>query len=172
MREVELTTHPPQFAAASGATVIATSSSDAKLQHAKSLGATHLINYTTTPDWAAEVLRLTHGRGVDHVLDVGGAATIEQSLTATRHGGLVSLIGYLGPGAPADLVPAIIFGAKTLRGVFQVRRDMLVRMVELVEEKGLRPPVGKVVEWADAKTGFEALVGKEVVGKIVVRVVG
>ena len=83
------------MAAAAGATVIATSSSDEKLEVARKLGATHLINYNKIPEWGAEVLRVTNGRGVDHVLDIAGASTIEQSLQATRHGGLVSLIGFL-----------------------------------------------------------------------------
>jgi len=100
------------LAVAAGATVIATSSSDEKLRFAKSLGATHTINYRTTPDWATEVQRLTGGKGVDHVVDVGGAGTIEQSLQSVRQGGLVSVVGVLSPTKAADLVPALLFGGK------------------------------------------------------------
>lgn len=71
-----------QLAHASGLTVIATSSSDTKLEIAKKLGATHTINYKTTPDWASETLKLTNGKGVDHVLDVVG--DLENSLRAVR----------------------------------------------------------------------------------------
>ncbi|KAI0370820.1 NAD-P-binding protein [Pilatotrama ljubarskyi] len=79
-----------QLAVASGATVIATSSSDAKLEVAKKLGAAHTINYKKTPDWDQEVLKITNGRGVDYVLEVGGPATWGKSVNAIRYGGLIS----------------------------------------------------------------------------------
>jgi NADPH:quinone reductase-like Zn-dependent oxidoreductase len=98
-----------------GATVIATSSSDTKLEIAKRLGATELINYHTTPEWAEEVLRLTHGRGVDLVVDVGGAGTIEQSIKSVRDGGTVSLVGFLTESTKTDLVTSLLFGGKTCK---------------------------------------------------------
>lgn len=103
-----------QIAAALGATVIATSSSDAKLELAKKLGATHGINYTTTTDWDREVLRLTDGKGVDQVIELGGARTLLNSVNSVRKGGLVSLIGILSApqDVPADIVPALLFGGK------------------------------------------------------------
>lgn len=84
-----------QLAVASGATVIATSSSNAKLEIAKKLGAAHLINYNETPDWDKEVLELTGGRGVDHVLEIGGPGTIVKSVNATRYGGQINVIGFV-----------------------------------------------------------------------------
>ena len=84
-----------QLAVASGATVIATSSSDAKLEKARALGAAHAVNYRTTPEWEREVLRLTHGRGVDRVVEVGGAGTIVKSAVAVRHGGSIDVIGFV-----------------------------------------------------------------------------
>ena len=84
-----------QVAVASGATVIATSSSDDKLQKAKALGATHLINYTKTPHWDKEVLKLTNGEGVNHVIEVGGPSTIEKSLNCVKVAGHVHMIGFL-----------------------------------------------------------------------------
>ena len=84
-----------QLAVASGATVIATSSSDAKLEQARKLGATHVINYKTTPDWDQEVLKLTGGRGVDHIIEVGGPGTIMKSMNAIRYGGSVHVIGFV-----------------------------------------------------------------------------
>ena len=92
--------------------MISTSSSDQKLDIARELGARYTINYKTTPDWEVEVLRLTNGKGVDHVIEVGGASTIEKSLASLRQGGLVSIIGYLTSSKKLDLVPAILFGAK------------------------------------------------------------
>ncbi|MDE0206618.1 MAG: NAD(P)-dependent alcohol dehydrogenase, partial [Candidatus Tectomicrobia bacterium] len=84
-----------QFAGIAGARAIITSSSDAKLERAKELGAAHCINYRTTPDWDKKVLELTDGVGVDHVVEVGGVGTLEKSLQAVRVGGTVSLIGVL-----------------------------------------------------------------------------
>ena len=84
-----------QFAVMSGARVIITSSSDEKLARAKQLGAWATINYKTTSEWGKETLKLTNGVGVDHVVEVGGAGTLEQSFQAVRVGGTVSLIGIL-----------------------------------------------------------------------------
>jgi NADPH:quinone reductase-like Zn-dependent oxidoreductase len=74
-----------------------------------------LINYSTTPDWAAEVLNLTNQRGVDLVVDVAGAGTIQQSIAATKLGGTVALVGFLTSSGLPDLVPLIVFGAKTCK---------------------------------------------------------
>lgn len=85
-----------------------------KLEFARSLGATHGINYATTPDWEQEVLRLTGGKGVDQVIELGGARTLLKSVKSVRKGGLVSLIGILSApqDLPADIVPALLFGGK------------------------------------------------------------
>lgn len=95
--------------------MIVTSSSDAKIDFAKKLGATHGINYETTPDWDQEVLRLTEGKGVDHVIELGGARTLMKSINSVRAGGLVSLIGILSApqDLPAEIVPSLLFGGKT-----------------------------------------------------------
>jgi NADPH:quinone reductase-like Zn-dependent oxidoreductase len=94
--------------------VIATSSSDAKLAFAKQLGATHGINYATHPDWDQEVLRLTNGKGVDQVIELGGARTLMKSVNSVRYGGLISLIGILSApqDLPGEIVPSILFGGK------------------------------------------------------------
>ena len=96
-----------QLAVASGATVIATSSSDAKLEIAKKLGAAHVINYKTTPDWDEEALRLTSGRGVDHVLEIGGPATLMKSLNCVRYGGSVSVVGVAAGVSNISMAPEI-----------------------------------------------------------------
>ena len=159
-----------QFAAAVGATVIATSSSDEKLELAKQLGATHLINYTKTPDWSSRVLELTHGRGVDHVVDVVGATSIEQSLMAVRQGGLISVIGNLSGRQKVDIVEPLFFGAKTMRGVFGASNEVIVALAKLVEKHSIEPYVGSEWEWEKASKAFEMLTQKVGVGKIVVRV--
>lgn len=77
------------------------------------LGARHVINYKKNPNWSEEVLRITGGKGVDHVVDVGGAGTIEESLKSARYGGLVSVVGILSESQQTDLIPLILFGART-----------------------------------------------------------
>jgi NADPH:quinone reductase-like Zn-dependent oxidoreductase len=130
-----------QFARAMGATVIATSSSDEKLARLKTLGADHVINYRTTENWGAAALALTGGRGVDHVVEVGGAGTLPQSLSAVRIGGHISLIGVLaGLQGP---VPTILLMSKQVRliginvGTQRQQRDMIAA----VERLGLRPVI-------------------------------
>src|SRR5690606_8409724 len=84
-----------QFAKLAGARVIATSSNDAKLSRLKALGADEVINYRQTPDWGKVAMEMTDDRGVDHVLDVGGPDTLEQSMLAAGVGGHIALIGVL-----------------------------------------------------------------------------
>ena len=84
------------FAKAAGATVIVTSSSDTKLEYVKSkFGADYTINYKTHPNWSAEVLRITNGDGVNHIIENGGAGTMQQSLESVTAGGMISIIGFL-----------------------------------------------------------------------------
>lgn len=98
--------------------MIAISSSDEKLALARRLGATQTINYSKNPNWDHEVQRLTNGRGVDHVIEVGGAGTIERSFKSLRQGGLVSIIGILTPSEQLDLIPGLLYGAKTGKLLF------------------------------------------------------
>jgi NADPH:quinone reductase-like Zn-dependent oxidoreductase len=98
-----------QFAKLHGARVIVTSSSDEKLARAKTLGADELINYSRIPEWDKEVLRLTSGRGVDIVLETGGAGTLAKSLRTVRPQGQVSLLGVLaGIDEPLNILPVIL----------------------------------------------------------------
>lgn len=74
--------------------------------------ATHTINYTKTPAWEEEVLKLTEGRGVDLVVEIGGSSTMEQSLSSIKRGGVVSMVGFLSESKATNLIPSIIFGGK------------------------------------------------------------
>ncbi|KAL8712467.1 MAG: hypothetical protein Q9220_003315 [cf. Caloplaca sp. 1 TL-2023] len=161
-----------QIASACGATVIATSSSDEKLVIAKSLGATHGINYQTHRNWENEVLRLTEGKGVDHAVEIGGAQSIEQSMKATTQGGLISLVGILSEDRPVSLVGPLLFKAQTMivRAVFSMSRPMEEDLVRIVDEHKLRPAIAKVFEWKDAKEAFEYSLQWSGVGKVVIKV--
>lgn len=135
-----------QFAKLAGASVIATSSSDAKLERLKALGADHVINYTRTPAWGEKVRELTDNRGVDHVIEVGGPATLEQSMIAARIGGHVSLIGILtGVSGQLPLVQALVRQIR-LQGVLVGSRAQQQAMVRAIEANGLRPVVDKHFE--------------------------
>lgn len=106
--------------------MIALSSSPEKLESAKRLGAAHGLD-SNDPEWDVKVRELTGGRGADHVVDVVGAKTIVRSLRATRNGGLVTAVGFLGGSENHDLIPEIILGAKT--GMWPFRCSFLCQIV-------------------------------------------
>ncbi|WP_286978258.1 NAD(P)-dependent alcohol dehydrogenase [Pseudomonas sp.] len=141
-----------QFAKMAGATVIATSSSDEKLKRLSDLGADHVINYRKDPKWGETALKLTGGYGVDHVIDVGGPATLEQSMAAARVGGQISVIGILG-GVTGNLafVPALIKQLR-LQGVLVGSRAQQQAMVRAINANGMHPiidrhfPLSEIVE--------------------------
>ncbi|KAF9697579.1 hypothetical protein EKO04_004234 [Ascochyta lentis] len=160
------------IAAALGATVIATSSSDAKLALAKKLGATHGINYVTHPDWDQEVLRLTDGKGVDQVIELGGAQTLMKSINSVRKGGLVSVIGILGASQDllGEIVPTLLFGGKTVKGCVAFNRDATAEFAQFTEKHGIKPVIAKTFEFGDAIAAFEALQNQTEVGKIIIKI--
>lgn len=128
-----------QFAKMLGATVIATSSSNAKLERVKELGADFVINYREDPAWGESARRLTGGRGVDAVIDIGGPATLEQSLQAVRVGGCVAVIGILG-GLSGEL-PLMPVLAKQVRllGVLVGSRRQQLDLVRAINANKMRP---------------------------------
>jgi NADPH:quinone reductase-like Zn-dependent oxidoreductase len=159
-----------QFAKAAGAVVIATSSSDAKLERAKALGADHGINYRTTPDWAREARTLTGGLGVDHVIEVGGAETFAQSIQAVRLGGHIHVIGVLS-GFTKDVNVAAIFGANAhVTGITVGSREHFEAMVRAIEANGIHPVIDKRYPLADAQAAFGAMKDGEHFGKIVLEI--
>jgi NADPH:quinone reductase-like Zn-dependent oxidoreductase len=106
-----------QFAKAAGARVIATSSSEEKLEKLARLGADAVINYKTVPDWGKKAKGLTDGRGVDHVIEVGGPGTLMQSITACRTGGHIALIGVLTGFAGEVSIPALFSNQIRISGI-------------------------------------------------------
>ena len=159
-----------QFAKAAGASVIITSSSDEKLERARALGADHLVNYRSTPDWAREVRRITGNRGADHVIEVGGAGTFEQSLRAIRLGGKIAVIGILG-GFVKDLNIAAIFGANAfIHGVTVGSREHFESMTRAIEANGLRPVIDRRFSLDEARDAFETMKAGAHFGKIALTV--
>lgn len=162
-----------KLAAAAGATVIATSSSDEKLKVAKKLGAKHLINYRKTPEWSAGVLDYTNGAGVDIVVDVVGAESIEQSAKSTRKGGAIMLLGLLSedPSKKVDVVLDIFYGAKTMQGVMGAgNKDVADETSAFMEKHQLHPQIVEVFEFEEADKALEAMKKLSAPGKIVVKV--
>lgn len=132
-----------QFAKMAGATVIATSSSDAKLEKLRNVGADHVINYKSTPNWGETALGLTNGSGVDHIIEVGGPATLEQSMIAAKVGGHIALIGILtGLGGDLSIVTALIKQLR-LQGVLVGNRSQQQETVRAIDANGMRPVIDK-----------------------------
>jgi NADPH:quinone reductase-like Zn-dependent oxidoreductase len=159
-----------QFAKAMGASVIATSSSDEKLARLKAMGADQLINYKETPVWGAKALELTGGVGVDHVVEIGGAGTLDQSMVATRVEGHIALIGVLaGYGGPVSTVTLM---AKNLRvqGLTVGSRAQQLDMIRFIEEKGIKPVLDQHFPLANLADAFRLQESGKHFGKIVVEI--
>lgn len=158
-----------QFAKLHGARVFVTSSSDEKLAKAKSLGAEAVINYRATADWDKAVLELSHGVGVDHVIEVGGPGTLEKSMNAVRAGGMVHVIGAL-TGAGSVNPRAIIRKGIRLNGINVGSREMFAAMARAIAAAGLRPVIDRVLPFTDAKTSYTHQASGRHFGKVVIAV--
>jgi NADPH:quinone reductase-like Zn-dependent oxidoreductase len=158
-----------QFAKLQGAYVIATSSSDGKLQRARDLGADEVINYITTPEWGKRAAEIVDGEGVDHVVEVGGAGTLPQSLRAVRAGGTLALIGVLsGLNVEISLGP-IVTRQVRLQGISAGNRDGFEAMVRAVAQHTLRPVVDRVFAFDELRDALDYLASGAHMGKICIR---
>jgi len=162
-----------QIAVASGATVIATSSSDEKLKTASKLGAKLVLNYKKNPDWAEDVLKFTNGAGVNHVIEVGGYGTLDQSFKSVKSGGWIHIIGLVAQ-APSnvDIVIQAITNSVYLRGlqVGSVEKFKDLNRLIVANPNVTRPVVDKVFPWSEAKNAFAYLESQAHVGKVVIKV--
>ena len=160
-----------QLAHAAGLRTIVTSSSDAKLERARALGADATINYRATPEWQNEVLRLTGGAGADLVLEVGGHDTLPRSVAATKLGGIVSVIGGVsGFGGPELGLLSLIGGIRQLHGIMVGSRAMLDDVVRFVDAKRIKPVVDRVFGFDEAPQAYAYLQSGQHFGKVVIRV--
>ncbi|MBX3483770.1 NAD(P)-dependent alcohol dehydrogenase [Phenylobacterium sp.] len=156
-----------QFAHAAGLRTLITSSSDAKLERARELGADHVVNYRATPAWSKPVREATNGRGADFIMEVGGGGTIQESMRAVRIGGHIAVIGVVaGAGDPFN--PAALIGnSAKLQGLSVGSRDMFESMCRMMDLKKIFPVVDKVFPFTEAKAAFGAMAAGEHFGKIV-----
>ncbi|HWG42877.1 MAG TPA: NAD(P)-dependent alcohol dehydrogenase [Gemmataceae bacterium] len=157
-----------QFARLAGARVLITSSHDEKLKRARDLGAADGINYKTTPEWGDKVRELTGGRGVDHIVEVGGAGTLGQSLRAVRMGGQISLIGVLSGTGQANPMP-ILMKSVRVQGIFVGSREMFEAMNRAIAVNQLRPVIDRVFSFAEAPEAFRYMERAAHFGKICIR---
>jgi NADPH:quinone reductase-like Zn-dependent oxidoreductase len=158
-----------QLAVAAGARPIITSSSDAKLQRARELGAFGTVNYRTHPEWQNEVRALTGGAGVAHVLEVGGQDTLPRALQALGYGGHVAIIGGLS-GFASDVPVGTLMGLNaTASGIYVGSRADFEALNAFVSEHKIKPIVDKVFELEDAPAAFEAMDSGDFFGKVVIR---
>ena len=159
-----------QFAKAAGARVIATSSSNEKLEKLKALGADHVINYKETPDWGAKAMELTRGRGVDEVVEIGGPGTLAQSITACRVGGHISLIGVL-TGVSGEVPTALFFSKNlTMSGITVGSRAHQEDMIAAIDASGIKPVLDKDFPLDNLAGAFAHQASQQHFGKITVSI--
>ncbi len=159
-----------QLAHAMGIRTVVTSSSDDKLARAKRLGADHGINYKTTPDWDKAAMDITGGRGVDQVVEVGGAGTFAKSFGAIRVGGKITMIGNLS-GPATELNPGLIMARRAnIQGISVGSTQMFEAMNRAIAANGIKPVIDKVFGFDDVKAAYRHMAAAAHFGKIVIRV--
>ena len=160
-----------QLAAAAGATVVVTSSSDEKLDTARSLGADHVINYVSTPEWHDAVIDITDGRGADLVIDLGGEHTLAQSIKATRMDGTVAVIGVLsGFGAAEIPVTSVLTRQIRLQGIAVGSVAALRDLAAAMATSGVRPHVSHTFDWTELAEAQRIQQAGEHTGKIAITI--
>ena len=152
-----------QFAKMAGARVIATSSSDEKLERARQLGADVLVNYKAVPEWEKPA------QGVDRIVEVGGAGTLGKSLKAVRMGGVIALVGVLTGKGEIDPQPALMKSVR-MQGIYVGSREMFEDMNRAIVQGGMRPVVGRVFPFAEALEAYKYLESGAHFGKIVISI--
>lgn len=158
-----------QIASALGARVIVTTSSDAKAERARKLGATDIINYVKTPDWAAEVQKLTNGKGADQLLEVVGGEGLNDSVKATKVTGQITVIGFLaGQTVNLDLMQ-VIFKQTKIQGIAVGNRSAFEEMNKAFDKLNIKPVIDTVYAMEDAIKAYEHL-GRGAFGKIVIKI--
>lgn len=155
-----------QFAHLAGFRTIVTSSSDAKLERARKLGANETVNYKKTPEWDDAARKLTAGQGVDHVIEVGGSGTMPRSLKAVRMQGAISVIGVLSGVDPSVSPTAILMNSVRVQGIYVGSRAMFERMNRAIELHRIQPVIDRVFPWTEYKEALRYMETQQHFGKI------
>jgi NADPH:quinone reductase-like Zn-dependent oxidoreductase len=158
-----------QFATLAGAQVLITSSSDHKIAKATELGARRAVNYKSTPEWDKRIKEFTAGRGVDHVVEVGGAGTLARSMRAVRTGGTISLIGLLAEGSEVNPTP-ILMRYIRVQGIYVGSRIMFENMLRAMSITQMRPVIDRVFPFDELRESLRYMEEARHFGKICLRV--
>lgn len=157
-----------QLAKALGARVIATTSSDAKAQQLKALGADETINYKEQPEWSKRVRELTDGDGANRIVEVGGAGTLEQSIKAIAVGGQVSLVGAVAGLAGKVEFMSMFMSHACYQCIALGSRQDLEDLVLFIGEQKISPVIDSHFTFDDATSAYERLMTRNVFGKVVI----
>lgn len=159
-----------QLGKAIGAEIWITSGSDTKLERAKEMGAIQAVNYRADESWDKTIWAKTEKKGIDHVLEVGGAGTLDRSLKVATYGGTVSLIGVL-TGFEGRIDPhPILWKSLRAQGVYVGSRAMFERLNAFLQAHDIHPVIDRVFEFEDAPSAYEHLKSGSHFGKVVIRV--
>ncbi|QRW26714.1 Zinc-binding dehydrogenase [Rhizoctonia solani] len=164
-----------QLAKAAGARVIATTSSKEKAAKYKDLGVDDIINYREVPEWSNKVRELTEGKGVEHVLEVGGQGTLMQSIKSAKREGLVHVIGAVAQGNPGgetiqDLAMTLLFGQALIAGIVVGSKAMCERLDAFMAEHKIKPVIDRVFGWTEVVNALDYQLSGSHFGKIVVKI--
>ena len=160
-----------QLAKLAGATVIVTSSSDAKLERAKALGADHTINYRSVPDWGKSAADWTGG-GVDHIVEVGGKDTLQQSIEAARVGGTILVIGVLSGFAQQIMIPSLFAKNLHVIGLSVGSRRMFEDMASAMGHNQIKPVIDKTFDFTEVPDALRYMQQASHFGKIAIEFSG
>jgi NADPH:quinone reductase-like Zn-dependent oxidoreductase len=158
-----------QLAKVAGAQVICTSQSSEKRERARKLGARHTIDYKAKPEWGKEALALTDGRGVDVVVEVGGAGTFDQSAVALRYGGTMSILGVLAGTTGEVNTFGLVHKALRVHGIYVGSVRMFEELNRVLALHQIHPVIDRVFSFAEAQRAYEYLASGQHFGKVVVR---
>ncbi len=157
-----------QLAKAMGARVIATTSSEAKAERLKALGADEVINYVQHPEWSKEVQRLTSGQGVNRVVEVGGLGTLNQSIRSIGIGGELALIGFVAQDGLAIDFFSLFKSAARFRVISVGSREDFEQMNRVLVQHKIMPVIDSVFSFTDSKRAWQHFDSRLHVGKVVI----
>ena len=157
-----------QLASAHGARVIVTSSSDEKLERAKALGAWKTINYSASPEWDVETLRLTDGRGVDHILELGGPETYDRSIRAVGAGGRISQIGVLSGFTSQPNISPLQYKNASIHGICVGSREHFERLNAFLTSHQIKPVIDQSFGFEEVPQAYRLLKSAGHFGKLVI----
>lgn len=158
-----------QFAKLAGAHVTVISSTEEKMTRAKVLGADGTLNYKASPEWAKALRPVTQGKGFDHIVEVGGAKTLPQSLRAIRPGGTISMIGVLSGATMEAQLGLIVTRQVRLQGISVGHREGFEAMCRAISQHRLKPVVDRVFAFDDLKPALAHLASGAHFGKVCIR---